>query len=135
MITNKTARTNECPDVRPELEAAGINLEREYDWMVLGEISPRPEGNCNVLLVVPGGFPGNDDNAEILTCLLAEALDCFAVVNNRKYNPLAPRPFPYTADLNDKDEALGCRDFRRPLLDRTHLITDVYQATTGPCNN
>jgi protein gp37/ParB-like chromosome segregation protein Spo0J len=126
MSTLETTRTNECPDVRPELEAAGINLEKKYGWMVLGEISPRPEASCNGLLVAPGGYRGNDDNTEILACLLAEELDCFAVVNNQKYNPLAKLPFAHRADLNDKDEAFTCRDFRKPLLDRTHHITEWY---------
>ena len=126
MSRQETTRTNKCPDVRPELKAAGVNLEKEYDWMVPREISTRPEASCNVLLVAPCGYPGNDDNSEILTYLLAKELDCFAVVNNRKYDTRGTAPSAPRADLNDKDEWWHYRDFRRPLLDRTQHIMEWY---------
>ncbi|MGO9571750.1 MAG: DUF5131 family protein [Desulfomonilaceae bacterium] len=126
---NGTSLDNKCPDARPEMEATGLILEQKYDWMIPKEISPRDEGSCNVLLVAPHGFPGDDDNVEILTCLLAEneKLDCFAVVNNRKYNRNdSTGKYPHTEDLNDPQKAPMCIDFWRPLVDRTKHIIGWY---------
>ena len=100
---------------------------KEIDWMNLGEISVRDEGESNVLIVAPHGYPGDDDNTEILAALLAEELDCFAVVNNRKYNRQAPSgSYRFTEDLNDVDQAPICPDFWDPLVDRLRHIVRHY---------
>lgn len=100
---------------------------REIGWMNLGEISVRDEGESNVLIVAPHGYPGDDDNTEILAALLAEELDCFAVVNNRKYNRQAPSgSYRFTEDLNDVDQAPKCLDFWDPLVDRLRHIVRHY---------
>jgi len=56
------------------------------DWMVPETISGRNDSSCNVLVIVPYGYPGEDDNVELLGGLLAEELDCYAVINNREYH-------------------------------------------------
>lgn len=82
-------------------------------WMETGTVSIRPAGTCNVLIVVPHGFPGNDDNTEILGAYLAELLDAWAVINNRKYR--RPRkgelcdPDRCVLDLNKPRDARICR--------------------------
>lgn len=89
--------------------------------MERGTISIRPSGTCNVLIVVPHGFPGNDDNTEILGAYLAELLDATAVINNRKYR--RPRkgelhdPEKCILDLNKPRDAKMCRaEYRDPIL-------------------
>lgn len=52
-------------------------------WMIPETISIKENSSCNVLVIVPHGYPKEDDNAELLGALLAEKLDCFAVINNR----------------------------------------------------
>ena len=97
--------------------------------MVLREISTKPDGDCNVLLVAPHGAPGDDDNTEILTCLLAEkdGLNCFAVVNNRKYNRKTnSEKYEFWQDLNDKDVAPTRHDFWDRLLECKDLIIQNY---------
>lgn len=56
------------------------------DWMIPETISVRKDSSCNVLVIVPYGYPGEDDNVELLGGLLAEELDCYAVINNRLYH-------------------------------------------------
>ncbi len=118
--SHSTARTaspkrSTCPELQPITN---------IDWMKQGEISVRDEGTLNVLLVAPHGYPGNDDNTEILAALLADQLDCFAVVNNRKYDRYASKDHtPNAGDLNDPNQLDTCPDFREPLIDRLrHII-------------
>src|SRR5208283_5008353 len=77
-------------------------------WMIHKEVSVRDSGTCNVLVVAPHGFPGNDDNTEILAYHLAQKLEAYAVVNNRKYKrpgeQWANDEPGFVADLNNPDD-------------------------------
>lgn len=90
-------------------------------WMRSASISVRSSGSCNVLVVVPHGFPDDDRHTEILGCRLAEELDSFAVVNNRKYRrPRRGEAYDVdrcVLDLNKPEHAQLCfRDYLSPLL-------------------
>jgi hypothetical protein len=58
--------------------------ELSEGWMRPHEICTR-QGTCNVLIMVPHGFPADSDNTEILGYRLAEKSDASAVINNRKF--------------------------------------------------
>ncbi len=129
-------KRNPSPDTDPTQPAAEEVKpidQTEIDWMVLNEIAVKDEGTCNVLVVAQHGFPGDDDNVEILAALLAEKLECYAVVNNRKYNRKAAQgTYPYTADLNIPAQARQCSDFWVPLTDRMkHIIRTYPKASSG----
>jgi N6-adenosine-specific RNA methylase IME4 len=101
--------------------------EKEIKWMTPKDIAIKDEGTCNVLVVAQHGYPGDDDNVEILAALLAKKLECFAVVNNRMYNRKAPKgSYPYTEDLNLPEEARQCEKFWGPLIDRIKHIIRFY---------
>jgi N6-adenosine-specific RNA methylase IME4 len=103
--------------------------EKEIEWMIPGEISVNDDGTHNILLVCQHGAPGDDDNTEILTALLAKELECFAVVNNRKYNRNEEKsPQTYPQDLNIPEQARSpqCKDFWDPLIDRLKHIIRWY---------
>ena len=68
--------------------------ELSSDWMRPRHMSLKATGSCNVLVVVPHGFPWNDDNAEILGFHLSQELDAYAVINNRKYVKSPPHIIP-----------------------------------------
>jgi N6-adenosine-specific RNA methylase IME4 len=126
-LSQTSAPTNVCPDLRRGLVAAGANPEKKYPWMVLGQISPKYEGDCSVLLVAPHGFPGDDDNTEILACFLAEKLNSYAVVNNRKYDRKTNSDDnEFWQDLNVPSEAVECDDFWGPLMECTEQILQNY---------
>lgn len=87
-----------------------------------GTISVRRNCRCNVLVVAPHGFPGNDENTERVAYYTAEALDCNAVINNRKYRRPAKgereQPELHVLDLNNPDHARQCRkDYLDPILE------------------
>ena len=79
--------------------------------MVPETISRRDGGICNVLLVVPHGYPKDDDNAEILGYHVAEhLLGAYAIINNRLYNRRR-NCSSFKEDLNVYDDAKGVADY------------------------
>ena len=58
-----------------------------------GDISIR-KGSCNVLLIAPHGHPDNDARTYSITRHMADALDCFAIVNKTFRKP------PYKKNLD-----------------------------------
>jgi N6-adenosine-specific RNA methylase IME4 len=95
-------------------------------WMRPGEISLKKAGKNNVVVIVPHGYPGDDDNTEILGYSLAKELDSYAVINNRKYRkPGASTPAECEeVDLNEPTQAQTQTDFWEPLqLAVKHIIS------------
>jgi protein gp37 len=95
----------------PQTTKSAIDkTDAQLPWMVKGTVSRKSDGTCNVLVVVPHGYEGDDDNAEILGCHSAHFLDSYAVINNQKYRRS-------DADLNVQADAKKCDDYWKPLLD------------------
>lgn len=96
-------------------------------WMRPGTLSLRRKGSCNVLVVVPHGYQNDDDNADILGYALAERLNSYAIVNNRKYERSGTLPkgvYPGCAivDLNDPREAENIPEYWKAVLGYTNNI-------------
>lgn len=103
------------------------------------------EGKNPILLIAPHGHPKNDEKTNTITALLAERLDCYAVINeyyhrqrkirNNKSGKLEERPhnlkigkanlnyLPHIFNTALKDE------FLKPILDFKNKITANQQAT------
>lgn len=74
------------PDVFARIKATQCHvLNSPAEPMAFGKINVYAEGTCNVLVVAPHGFAGDDMNTEVLGHLLARNLDACAVINNQKY--------------------------------------------------
>jgi hypothetical protein len=98
-------------------------------WMLPDTISIRDGGSCNVVIVVPYGYPTEDDNAEILGALLADALDGYAVINNRLYfREGRSRPKKKKADLGSLTDAKVIDDYWIPLQVLLEGIPTEYQS-------
>lgn len=80
-----------------------------FPWMIKGAVSQKRHGTCNVVVVVPHGFKGDDDNAELLGCFMAQFLDSYAVINNQKHDRSK-------LDLNLPAEAIKCDEYWQPLI-------------------
>lgn len=99
--------------------------EFSRDWMIPRRISVRDHGSCNVLIVVPCGFPGDATNYEILGYHIAETLDACAVINNRKYVKPSNEDTEagFIADLGDQADAISFRsDYLDPIFRHVRQI-------------
>jgi hypothetical protein len=101
------------------------------EWFQPASICIRDFGTCNVLVVAPHGYPGNDRNTELLSYHLAEALDSYAVINSGKYrrpdNSEKPDPEKRVLDLNKPEQAGMARsDYLDPMLDLVNEMRRVY---------
>ena len=98
-------------------------------WMLPGKISVKDLGRCNILLVVPHGFPGDDENVEILGYHLAEQLQCYAVINNRKYmkDTNSTRVQGFVADLSIPYYAARAADYITPLVATVESIHQTFE--------
>ncbi len=114
------------PESSNQENKSGLSLPAFEDgWMKpVGSIRSK-SGGCNVLIIAPHGFPGDDDNTEILGYYLAEnkSLRSYAVINNRKYSKPPkengvekPDPDANRMNLNREKQALECSDFMDPIL-------------------
>jgi hypothetical protein len=118
----KAQTKNTCASLPPVHES----------WMKLREVSVRDSGTCNVLVVAPHGFPGNDDNTEILAYRLAQKLEAYAVVNNRKYKRPGERwandEPGFVADLNSpEDVQKSAPDFFEKLMVKVDDLCKKYK--------
>lgn len=94
-------------------------------WMRPGTLSFRRKGTCNVLVVVPHGYEGNDDNAEILGYQVAEKLNAYAIINNRKYKRgKVLNQASDVADLNEPSQAKEIPEYWNAVFDHT---TDIVR--------
>ncbi len=107
-------------------------------WMRSGSVSLRKKGASNVLVVVPHGFEGDDDNAEILGYHLAEALDAYGIVNNRQYRRPrtgTPRersdPDKFIVDLNDPGDAKQVPRYWKTVFGYTKSILNRYRESSA----
>lgn len=66
-------------------ECKSLDLDVAH-WMIPQSISVKKDSTCNVLVIVPYGYPEEDDNVELLGAWLAEMLGSFAVINYRLYH-------------------------------------------------
>ena len=110
---------------------SGCSVLKAYaaDWMLPDSISIRDGGSCNVVVVVPYGYPGEDDNAEILGAFITNELDCYAVVNNRLYfTEGRDRPNKLRADLGSLTEAKRVQDYWLPLYEFLRGIPSRYES-------
>jgi N6-adenosine-specific RNA methylase IME4 len=102
------------------------------DWMRHREVSVRDSASSNVLVIAPHGFPGNDDNTEILAYHLAQKLESHAVINNRKYKrpgkKWANDEPGFVADLNNpSDVEKFAPDFLEKLMGKVDHLCKNYQ--------
>ena len=104
--------------------------EFSRDWMIPRRISIRDQGTCNVVIAVPCGFPGDATNYEILGYHLAERLDAYAVINNRKYVKPSNEDFDpgFIADLGNHADA---RTFRSDYLDQISVYAKQIRERSG----
>ncbi len=108
-------KLNTCPELPP--------LKR--DWMIPKTISIQDKGICNVLVVVPHGYPKDDDNAEILGYHVAELLGAYAIINNRLYNR-KDKSSSSKPDLNLIKDAESVAEYWSPLTQFLKAIPEKY---------
>ncbi|MGB6068196.1 MAG: DUF5131 family protein [Desulfomonilaceae bacterium] len=120
---------NTCPSLSPMSPTC----------MKLASIYVREE-DSNVIVVVPHGYPGDDENAEILGYHLSKNGRFSAVINNRKYRrPKTDRLGIPTEkpdlkkriiDLNDPEQAQMCKqDYLTPIFT---ILQKLLSETEGP---
>jgi|GEM_PF-5141560 len=99
-------------------------------WMVPNKICVKNSGRCNILVVVPHGFPGDDTNSEILGYHLAEHLQCYAVINNRKYmkETNSSNESGFVGDLFQQYYASrAALDYINPLIEIVESIHNTFE--------
>ncbi|MEW6532036.1 MAG: phage Gp37/Gp68 family protein [Thermodesulfobacteriota bacterium] len=122
--------------VADTIKGTVVRGDTPFPWMVKGTVSHKSDGTCNVLVVVPHGHEGDDDNAEILGCHLAQFLGSYAVINNQKYRrpkrddkgKLLEQPDLKKSlmDLNVLEDARKCDDYWNPILDYIKEINQKH---------
>ncbi len=127
VLKRKKGRVNRKRHKIPELQAL------QEAWMVSGKISVKSQGCCNILLIVPHGFPGDDTNAEMLGYHLAECLQCYAVINNRKYmkQTNSGQLSGFVADLFLQRDAttLAVNDYLNPIR---AIVESIHETFSKP---
>ncbi len=103
-------------------------------WFQTGTVSIRSNSSCNVLVAAPHGHPADDVSTELLGYRIAEKLDAYALINNRKYrrpkNNEQPNPKGGVVDLNRPSQAKHCRnDYWTPML---RMIRESNERFTKP---
>jgi hypothetical protein len=90
--------------IKAEIEARlppWLRSSFQKEFHIEGGLKESFSVQCNLLVVAPHGFPGDDDNTDYLAYLLGRLLGCGYLINNKLYRkPSNKRPYGIAADLN-----------------------------------